>query len=172
MDENEFYINGVRFRNYDDCYSVSENGDVFSFMSNKFLKHIINWVGHHYVQLHGKNYFVHRLVYMLFNDVIEEDLQINHIDDDKSNNNYKNLYAGTQKENVQDCIRNGHRVGNKRFIEVYDKETDQNKKFTCVKELIDYTGHSVANGSITKMKTKKWFNDRFDIIDYKENKNK
>lgn len=45
-------------------------------------------------------FLVHRLVYEAFNGQIPEGMEINHIDEDKSNNNIKNLNLMTHKENV------------------------------------------------------------------------
>lgn len=50
---------------------------------------------------HGKRYFyIHRLVYEMFVGAIPEGYVIDHIDNDPTNNNYKNLQAITNRENV------------------------------------------------------------------------
>ena len=43
---------------------------------------------------------VHRLVYETFNGKIPEGMEINHIDEDKSNNSLENLNLMTHKENI------------------------------------------------------------------------
>ncbi len=48
----------------------------------------------------------------------------------KKNNHYLNLYAGTQKENIQDCIKNNHRVGNSHILILFDKEKIKLLNFT------------------------------------------
>ena len=161
----EILIDNIRYRYYDKNYLVSEYGDVFSLKTKTYLKYEISWTGHHRVQLYGRIHMpVHRLVYMLFVDVIPDEFQINHIDDNKDNNHYSNLYLGTQKDNVQDSIRNNTRVGNYKKVTVFDKKSLIEIVFNSILELIEYTGHSCSNGSLVKLKTKKWFNDRFDII--------
>ena len=80
------------------------------------------------------------------------------------NNHYKNLYLGSQKENIQDCIRNGTRKGNLKPIRVYDKKVDKVLDFESVSAFIEYTGHRVANGAISKCKSHKWFQIRYKIV--------
>lgn len=53
-----------------------------------------------------KNHFVHRLVWEAFVGPIPEGLQINHKDENKSNNSLKNLEVMTPKENVNYGTRN------------------------------------------------------------------
>lgn len=48
----------------------------------------------------GKNEYVHRLVWMAFNGEIPEGYEIEHKDDDKSNNALSNLELFTRKQNM------------------------------------------------------------------------
>ena len=159
--------NNVEFKKYDDNYFVSENGDVFSTYKNGLLKHYIDCDGYHRVDIHGKHMKIHRMVYKLWNGVIPKGKQVNHYNDDKNNNNYRNLYVGNQQENISDCVRNQHRVGNTYFLKVYDKQRNEILEFPSIKEFIKYSGHSVTNGSLSHIKDKKWFRQRFDIIEKK-----
>ena len=52
---------------------------------------------------------VHHLVAEAFIGPRPEGMLCLHRDDDKLNNTPENLYWGTQKQNQQDCIKNGHR---------------------------------------------------------------
>ena len=45
-------------------------------------------------------FLVHRLVYEAFNGKIPEGMQVNHIDEDKTNNSIENLNVMTSKENI------------------------------------------------------------------------
>ena len=45
-------------------------------------------------------FWVHRLVYEAFNGKIQEGMQVNHIDEDKTNNSIDNLNLMTPKENI------------------------------------------------------------------------
>lgn len=152
-------------------YYISEFGDVYSTFSKKNLKPLYRNDGHVYVDIYEgskqKHKLVHRMVYQAWCGEIPDGMQVNHYDDDPTNNNYKNLYIGSQKENIQDCIRNNHRMGRYKSITVFDREINETIQFPSIKALIEYTGHSVPNGSISKMKTLPWFYNRFDIIEEK-----
>ena len=52
---------------------------------------------------HVKNYYVHRYVYECFRRNIPKDKVVDHIDNDKTNNNTKNLQLLTPKENSRKC---------------------------------------------------------------------
>lgn len=57
-----------------------------------------------------RTFKVHRLVYAAFNGEIPNELQINHIDEDKTNNRLENLNLMTPKQNANWATRN-ERVG-------------------------------------------------------------
>lgn len=160
-------LNNIEFKPYDNNYYVSKNGDIYSAYKKDLLKHYIDCDGYHRVDIHGKHIKIHKLVYLVWNGDIPNGLQINHYDDNKNNNNYDNLYLGTQKENIRDCIKNNHRVGNIQSIRIFDKKENKEIAFSKIKDLIEYTGHSCKNGSLSHIKNKKWFNERFEIIELK-----
>lgn len=159
-------FNGKEFKKYDSFYFVSADGDVYSTYKKGLLKHSIDIDGYHRVDIHGKHMKIHKLVYLVWIGPIHNGLQINHIDDDKDNNHYSNLYLGTQKENIQDCIKNGSRKGHLKQIQIFDKVTEKLLHFDSVKAFIIYSGHKVSNGSISKCLSHKWFQDRYEIISY------
>ena len=70
----------------------------------KILKPTINHKGYYQVGLWkqsiGKMYLVHRLVWIAFNGTIPEGLQVNHINEIKSDNRLSNLNLMTPKENT------------------------------------------------------------------------
>ena len=164
----ELIINEKIFKPYDESYYVSEDGDVFSLYSKKILKHTIDHDGYHRVDIHGKHIKIHKLVYLTWIGDLRQGEQINHKNDDKNNNHYTNLYAGTQKENIQDCISNGHRMGNIWYLTVYDKDTKKIITFCPASDFIEYSGHSCRNRSIKRMFNRNWFKKRYTIIDYKK----
>lgn len=137
----EKIINNILYKKYDDKYWVSENGDIYSEYINRNLKHAIDKDGYHRVDIHGKHIKVHKLVFLCWNGVLKENEQINHFNDDKNDNNYKNLYAGSQKDNIADCSRNNHRVGNKRYFIVREKTTNKILTFYPAYKFLDYAGH-------------------------------
>ena len=73
-----------------------------------------NKLGYSQVGWNGKWYSYHRLVYVLSTGHdISENMQIDHIDGDPTNNRIENLRVVTIRENQQNRIehRNGHLVG-------------------------------------------------------------
>lgn len=158
---------GKIFKPFDDMYFVSESGDVYSAYKRGLLKQSIDIHGYPRVDIHGKHMKIHKLVYLTWNGEIPNGMQINHIDDDKENKHYTNLYLGTQKENIKDCFDNDHRVGNIQTVLVYDKFANRQILFPSVKEFLNYTGHHIQSGSLSNCKKRKWFKNRFEIIEQK-----
>ena len=163
----ELIYNDKIFKSYNNNYFVSNDGDVYSTYKKGLLKHLIDTDGYHRVDLYGKHIKIHRLVYLVWCGEIPEGMQVNHYDDNKDNNYYKNLYLGTQKENISDCKRNKHRVGNIQSITVLDKKLNKTIIFPKIKDFINYSGHSIKSGSLSKCVDKKWFKERFEIIERK-----
>ena len=166
----EIIIENKTLKPYDENYFISEYGDVYSLYSKKFLKHQIDRDGYHRVDIHSKHIKVHKLVYTTWIGNLSKEEQINHKDDNKDNNHYSNLYAGSQKENIQDCIKNKHRVGNTHYLTIYDKKENKILTFCPASEFILYSGHSCMNGSVKRMFTRNWFKVRYEIIDYNKGK--
>lgn len=159
--------NGKEFKQYDEMYSVSDDGDVYSSHKDGLLKHAIDKDGYHRVDIHGRHMKVHKLVYLTWGGAIPNGMQINHADDNKNNNHIANLYLGTQKKNIDDCLKNGHRVGNIHSVTIYDRCNDAVIMFPSVRDFITYSGRSSTSGSFSKIKGTKWFNNRFTIIEKK-----
>ena len=94
-----------KFRNYDN-YEVFEDGRIWSYSRKKFLKSKTEKGGYQRVALsdnEGKKkwYFLHRIVYETFSGgPIPNNLQCNHIDEDKKNNSVSNLNLMSPKENI------------------------------------------------------------------------
>ena len=92
--------------NYEGIYQASNLGRVKSFygLKEKILKPSINHRGYYQVALCKnsirKFYYVHRLVYEAFNGSIPEGLQVNHINEVKTDNRLSNLNLMTPKENT------------------------------------------------------------------------
>lgn len=91
-------------------YMVSDEGQVYSMKSNRLLtasKHVGDY---RVVSLKGnkKNHtlLVHRLVYEAFVGSIPKGMQVNHKDENKSNNRLDNLELLTPKENSNYGTRN------------------------------------------------------------------
>ena len=164
------FINDIEkeFKPYNEDYYISADGDVYSNITKRFLKHYIDSRGYHRVDIYKnhkqKHMMIHKLVYLTWVGPIPKGMQLNHYDDDKDHNHYSNLYLGTQKENIHDCIRNCHRVGNYITIKIYDKLLNKIIEFPSIIDFIEYSGHPVANGSLSKCMSHKWFHERYRLI--------
>ena len=99
-------------KGYENLYEASNWGRIGSLWHGKvrILKpckiskgylHVCLWKDGKY-----KNFFVHRLVYEAFNGAIPDGIQVNHIDEDKTNNRLENLNLMTCRENNNYGTRN------------------------------------------------------------------
>jgi hypothetical protein len=90
---------------YNGDYAVDDAGNVFSFKCGKCkkLNVLSNGRGYHIVFLckdgKQKAHKVHRLVAKTFLDDYSEDLQVDHIDNDRLNNKLENLRMVTHQQN-------------------------------------------------------------------------
>ena len=100
-----------KFRNYDK-YEVFDDGRIWSYKSNKFLKPQTDNKGYQMVCLYdnegkGKNYKVHRVVWeSVIGSKIPDGMQINHRSEIKTSNMITNLELVTPKENANYGSRN------------------------------------------------------------------
>lgn len=97
-------------KDYCGYYQVSNFGNVYSVRSDKQLKHSKNRGGYLFVVLctdsKPKQFKVHRLVAISFLTNPDNKPQVNHIDEDKTNNRLDNLEWVTAKENTNYGSRN------------------------------------------------------------------
>lgn len=99
IDENEFKpILG--FENY----KIDKSGNIISPKIREFKKGFINPYGYKctFLSKDGKLYnkLIHRLVYEAWCGKIENELTIDHIDENKNNNHLENLQVMTRSENI------------------------------------------------------------------------
>ena len=140
---------------YEGLYEISNLGEVKSLyyrntFKSKIIKPKINKEGYLFVGLckdgKVKQVFIHRLVTLNFipnNDI--EKVEVNHIDEDKTNNNVNNLEWVTPKEN------SNHGTHNERISKALSK------KVLCVETGIIYSSANeikeklgLNNSSISK----------------------
>lgn len=110
-------------------YFIYQNGDVYSAISNKILKHEINWAGYHRVDLgttEGVNthrkFSVHQLVANAYvvNPYPDLYTDVNHRDGDKDKNDYWNLEWCNNNQNKFHASVNGlYEHGEGRYNAVY-----------------------------------------------------
>ena len=100
-----------KFRNFEK-YEVYEDGRIWSYKYKKFLKPGTNKDGYQVVVLTDnegkpKTYLLHRVVWeSVTGEPIPENLEINHIDENKENNAISNLELLTNNENNNFGTRN------------------------------------------------------------------
>lgn len=172
-------FSGKEFKQYryNPIYFVSSDGQVFSSFSKRIIKNNLRGKNKQYycvdVYINGsqKHIPIHKMVYDTWVRKIEDGEQVNHKDDNSLNNNLDNLYVGTQKENIQDCLKNKHRVGHMFYLTVYDKQANKVITFAPAKNFIEYCGHSNKSGSLNKFFSKNWFKARYEILEFKQIKN-
>ena len=102
--------------NYEGIYQASNMGRVKSFygLKEKILKPKISHNGYYRVALYKNStqkwYQMHRLVWEAFNGQMPEGLQVNHINEIKTDNRLENLNLMTPKENCNYGSRNERRA--------------------------------------------------------------
>lgn len=83
---------------YEGKYAITEDGQVWSYLSNKFLKPF-NKNGYLRVELSGTPYLIHRLVALAYIDNPDNKPTVDHIDHNRHNNCVSNLRWVTATEN-------------------------------------------------------------------------
>lgn len=92
-------------------YFITMDGEIFSCITNRWLKPLDNGRGYKQVSLRKNNKsfktYIHRLVLKTYKGI--SDLDCNHINGDKANNSIENLEYCTRKRNIQHAIKHGLR---------------------------------------------------------------
>lgn len=109
-------------------YSIEHDGQIYSEITDKYLKYDITKNGYARVMLLGKHYSVARLVAAEYIGLPKLNQQINHIDGNKLNNHVSNLEWVTCKENIVHAYKNHLTDWQRRFT---DKQVAQLR--TCYK---------------------------------------
>ena len=100
-------------RGWEDKYSITNDGRVYSYFSNKYLNPVLDKDGYATVNLSrdgiSRKYKIHRLVAEAFVDNLNDKNEVNHKDFNRSNNWFENLEWVTQEENDDWNKLHGHR---------------------------------------------------------------
>ncbi len=93
------------------------------------------------VNIRGKDYLVHRLIYLTFGGIIPQDKYIDHIDGNGSNSNISNLRLCSHKENLRFQNKKGnlsntgysniHQNKNNKFIVSFKCKQNGSFRKTC-----------------------------------------
>lgn len=170
-------IISIKSKNYKEYkntgYYCNDEGEIYSNHSHKIIKPLLRGKKdkpYYYIDINfgngQKHCYIHKIVYETWLGDIPEGMNVLHKDDNQFNNNINNLYLGTQKENVNDCKNNNHRIGNTWILTIFDKEENQTLTFCPANEFISYCNHPSKNGSVNRMFNKKWFQKKYQTIDY------
>lgn len=139
-------------------YQVSNFGRVKSLeridaLGHKRKEKILKpWITRGYFQVQlwknsiEKNYKVHRLVYEAFNGQIPENMQVNHINEIKTDNRLENLNLMTCKENTNYGTRN-ERITKKlsKVVLQFDLNDNFVKEYASTHQVARETGFSQGN---------------------------
>ena len=125
--------------NYEGLYSLDlNNNEVYGHTYKKYLKKIINYYGYYDIKLckngKEKNFKLHRLIFEAHYGTIPEKMQIDHIDNDRQNNNIENLRIVTHSQNKMNSktyknnLSTGHKCITKTKYNTYVVQIRINKK--------------------------------------------
>ena len=122
IDGKKFYKHPV-FSNY----AANKNGKVTNIKTKRIIKMFNNGNGYLFFAIYGekrKNYYQHRFVYEVFKGKIPPHLEIDHINNNKTDNRIKNLQLLTHKQNIE-------KTKNKPIISISIK-TGEKRRFDSI----------------------------------------
>ena len=149
--------------NYEGLYQASNLGRVKSLerfrkgrngslvtVKEKILKPGLNQYGYYQVQLCKNSkvrfYLVHRLVYEAFNAPIPENMQVNHINEVKTDNRFENLNLMTPKENSNWGSRNERSAKNRsKAVLQFTLDDILVKEYPSIHQAERETGFAIQN---------------------------
>jgi hypothetical protein len=99
------------WKELDQRYRISSEGDVFDNKLNVYPKKCISNCGYIRVSIHGKMTALHRLVAKMFISNPDNKPNVNHKDKNKINNHVNNLEWCTQSENILHSYSTGRISG-------------------------------------------------------------
>ena len=124
-------------------YAASKNGDILSLKTERILKMRDNGNGYLLFSLRDKriekpkNYYQHRFVYEVFKGLIPRCLEIDHINNCKTDNRIKNLQLLNHKQNVG-------KSRNKSIVSI-NVENGEKKVFISIKKACIELGICASN---------------------------
>ena len=127
-----------------DNYSISNFGNVKNNKTNRILKHSNHRQGYKEIHLckngNVKSFKVHRLVGMAFLENPDNKPMIDHIDENKSNNNVKNLRWATNQDNQFNLGISKNNTSGYKGIS-YNKKLNKYKARICINRISQFLGY-------------------------------
>lgn len=188
-------------KRFDNQYTIDEEGNIFSFKSNRYLKPYISSKPNQYPRIklskNNKDYMfsVHRLVAETFLENKNNKPIVNHIDGNKNNYKLSNLEWVTHKENSKHSIEKGllkinkgkkhhnTKLSEKDVVDIYHSKENYetiSKRYSITKSTISRIKNETLwialpkNKNIetySRIKTNKEINEGFDHKYSKQIKN-
>lgn len=146
-------------KGYNGRYLISDNGKVYSKYKEKMIEKSTFYSHNGYLRVKlwkkgkSKNYFIHRLVATYFVKNINNYDSVDHIDQNKLNNNYTNLRWTSINYN---CGRSSAKLNNAQVKYIKSKYKRGNGKEIAQKFNIDLS----MVVKISKNKAYNWINER------------
>lgn len=169
------FVDGIELHQYmDTVYWVSSNGKVYSDYKKSWLNTAEHTWDHHIRYMLGKTHMsAHKLVYLTWVGEIPQGLQINHKDGNGMNNEYTNLYLGTQKDNIRDAINAGNRIGkcDSKSLVVLELSSNRILKFCPIQNFFKYDDYARSRfvagcDSSARFTHRKWFTKKYKLIEF------
>jgi len=95
-------------KGYEGLYKINKNGDVYAVKRKIYMKQTINYAGYYFINLwknsKRKKNMIHRLLALHFIDNPNNYPQVDHIDNNRQNNNLDNLRWITHSGNSRNRI--------------------------------------------------------------------
>ena len=137
-------IKNINIEEYKKNYFISNIGRCFSIKTGKEISPS-NISGYKKVNLYNnkinKQYHIHHLVYISFNNDYINTKVIDHIDGNKLNNNLNNLRLITQSDNVKNAYNNNIKMYQQNIIQAFDKDNKLVKEFNNIKDAYTFINH-------------------------------
>jgi hypothetical protein len=112
-------------------YGADKEGNIYNVKLKRKINGTMNKMNQRFIGVGGKTILVSRFVYECFNEIITEGYQIDHKDNDRTNNKISNLQKLTKSENCKKKFReDGYKQNGQKMHRVESTEKGTNNKQT------------------------------------------